>query len=361
MTPSALAAEPAQREVVTPGPLLAPDGTIAAPGFSRRPVLEYNPERIGLTPLRFLNRLRLKEWDFYATVTPDLALSVAVAHGGVAGVVAAQVTDFRTRTALDAAAITPFGRGCALPRSSDAGDVRFERRGGPRVEFRKLNGRREIRIDWPRFAGARALAADLAVAEPPGTESIVVATPIGARGFYYNRKTPGLPTEGRIALGDERHDLGPAGRALTTLDWGRGVWPYATYWIWAAGAGYLPDGRRLGLNLGAGFGDLSAATENALFLDGRLHKLGRVDFEFDRADPTRAPWRFRSPDGRVDLELPADRFVLDKRLDALVIRSRLRQITGTVRGRLVADSGERIDVPEAANVIVWAEVHEARW
>ncbi len=38
------------------------------------------------------------------------------------------------------------------------------------------------------------------------------------------------------------------------------------------------DGRRFGLNLGYGFGDTSAASENMVFIDGAAHKLHRVDF-----------------------------------------------------------------------------------
>ena len=43
------------------------------------------------------------------------------------------------------------------------------------------------------------------------------------------------------------------------------------------GAGWQ-DGRRFGLNLGYGFGDTSAASENMVFIDGAAHKLHRVDF-----------------------------------------------------------------------------------
>lgn len=334
-----------QHEILTEGPLLTATGALAEPGFSRRPLLRYSPERLPL-----LDRLRVKEWDFYATTTREMRFAAAVAHGGIAGVVFAELDDFRTGTRREASAVTPLGRGCALPRSSEEGDVLFRRR-GLEVAFLRRERRREIRVRMG------ALEADLVATEPPGLESMVIATPIGARGFYYNRKTAGLPTEGVVRAGALRFDLA-AGRALTTLDWGRGLWPYRTFWLWASGAGYLADGRIFALNLGAGFGDTRAATENCFFLEGRMTKLEEVEIDYDRAAPTARPWRFRAPGGRLDLELAPDLFRLEKRVNALVIRSDLRQITGRFRGRVETDAGERLEI---ADVIGSAEEHRARW
>jgi len=52
-------------------------------------------------------------------------------------------------------------------------------------------------------------------------------------------------------------------------DWGRGVWPYNTFWVWARGQGRLPDNSRFALNFGNGFEDPKArkATEDAYFVN----------------------------------------------------------------------------------------------
>jgi hypothetical protein len=80
------------------------------------------------------------------------------------------------------------------------------------------------------------------------------------------------------------------------MDWGRGVWDYGSFWVWASASGYLEDGRAVGLNLGHGFGDTSAATENALFIDGRLHKLGHISFNYN-PDDYMCPWRMVATQG----------------------------------------------------------------
>jgi hypothetical protein len=91
---------------------------------------------------------------------------------------------------------------------------------------------------------------------------------------------------------------GAAG-AFSCLDFGRGVWPWRTEWFWANAAGVL-EGRTLGLNLGGLWTRGTGAVENALSVDGRIHKIDEeLDFTF--TDPS--SWRIHAPSGRVDLEV----------------------------------------------------------
>ena len=69
------------------------------------------------------------------------------------------------------------------------------------------------------------------------------------------------------------------------------MWEYRCFWNWACASGFLADGRSVGLNLGCGFGDPPAASENALILDGKIHKLGAVKFDYTSGGYMK-PWRF---------------------------------------------------------------------
>jgi len=134
------------------------------------------------------------------------------------------------------------------------------------------------------------------------------------------------------------------------------VWEYKSFWVWASASAYLPDGRTLGLNLGYGFGDTSAATEHAFALNGRVHKLEFVNFTYDATD-FMSPWTMRAPDGRLDL-----RFVPFKervaRSDVAVIHSEVHQMFGDYSGTVRTDEGEEIRLD---GVIGWAEEHHAQW
>ena len=66
------------------------------------------------------------------------------------------------------------------------------------------------------------------------------------------------------------------------LDHGWGTPPFRTMWIWGSICTILPDGRMLGLNMGAGDKEgINKATTDALFIDGKIHKLGVVEIDFN--------------------------------------------------------------------------------
>ena len=67
------------------------------------------------------------------------------------------------------------------------------------------------------------------------------------------------------------------------LDWGRGVWTYHNTWYWGSASGQV-DGVPFGWNIGYGFGDTSAASENMLFYGGKAHKLSQVTFHIPQRD-----------------------------------------------------------------------------
>ena len=85
-----------------------------------------------------------------------------------------------------------------------------------------------------------------------------------------------------------------------TLDWGRGVWTYDNTWYWGSG-NTIVNGKPFGFNIGYGFGDTSAATENMLFYDGVAHKIDDVKFHIPKDDYMK-PWKFTSSDGRFEMD-----------------------------------------------------------
>ncbi len=179
--------------------------------------------------------------------------------------------------------------------------------------------------------------------------------PIGRKRFYYNRKVNCMPAEGWIEHGGQRIELRP-NETLGNLDWGRGVWEYRSFWVWASASGFLQDGRTVGLNMGFGFGDTSAATENALILNGRIHKLAQVNFGYDPRHFKR-PWQMTSPDGRVNLEFVP---LLERvaRTNLAVITSEVHQMFGRYRGTVQTDEGEILHLDGLTG---FAEEHHARW
>jgi len=343
-----------ETELTKPSSLLTAEGELTQVGWSRQPLLDCNLENVGFYRFGPAQFLRVKRWDYYGITTPDYFFSATLSDVGYIGLVFVYVLDFATGELVEETLMVPLARGITLPRNSTAGDSHFDS-GRVRVAFSVSEGQRRVEVNWPGFDHGQGIACDLTVRLAPQHESMAIVIPIGRRRFYYNRKINCLPVSGWIQRGTQRSAL-PVGRALATLDWGRGVWQYNSFWVWASASGFLPDGRTVGLNMGYGFGDTSAATENAIILDGRIHKLESVEFDYDPHDFTR-PWTMRSPDGRLDLQFaPFKERVA--RSNLLVLSSEVHQMFGRYSGVLRTDNGEELHIE---NLIGWAEEHHARW
>lgn len=342
-----------QTVIASPGPLLSPDGRLAAVGWSRQPRLDCNLEAANFYRARFLQRWRIKRWDYYGLTTPTDFFSFTIADIGYIGSIFAYRVDLRTGAYQEETLTIPLARGVALPRNSTSGESRFSN-GRVTVTFTPEAAARRLSVRWPGFAGT-TLNAEVSLGLDPAHESMNIVIPIAGRRFYFNRKANCLPAEGWVEFAGQRQALRPD-ESLGNLDWGRGVWEFNSFWVWASASGFLPDRRTVGLNLGFGFGDTSAATENALILDSQIHKLDHIAFDYDARNFKR-PWRLTAPDGRLDLEFVpfAERVA---KTDFKLLASEVHQMFGRYHGTVVTDTGESVHLDGLAG---FAEEHRARW
>jgi hypothetical protein len=163
-----------------------------------------------------------------------------------------------------------------------------------------------------------------------------------------------MAAEGELAFAGLKIDFRPE-TASAVLDWGRGVWTYSNTWYWGSCSSRL-DGHPFGFNLGYGFGDTKAASENMIFYDGIAHKIDRLLF----AIPPRSfldPWRMTSNDGRFDMTFVP---ILDRASDMnlIVLRSDQHQVFGRYSGKAVLDSGRELKIE---NLIGFAEKVRNKW
>lgn len=343
-----------QHELTQPGQLLNENGRLTQVGWSRQPLLDCNLEQARFYPLRLFQSFRKKRWDYYAVFTPRRFFSATIADLGYAANIFVYTLDFVTGDLHEEGLVVPLGRGVQLERNSPEGEAVYVG-GKASLRFKAGPDERSISVDWPAFHDGRGIHADISLAVPAEHESMTIVIPIGDRRFYYNTKINCLPATGRIRYGNDLEEL-EHGSSLGQLDWGRGVWEYSSFWNWASASGFLLDGRTIGLNLGRGFGDLSRATENAVILDGRVHKLGDVAFGYTGDDYMR-PWRFTDDAGRLDLTFTPfkDRTA---RTNLGVIFSEVHQMFGHYSGWAELDDGTVLDIQD---LIGFAEEHRARW
>lgn len=334
-----------EHQITSPGDLLDSSGRLREPGWARSLLLRYDRKAVKAPAFR------IKEWDYYCVLAGDTALALTIADNGYMGFLSATFLDFSAGKEISDSVMTalPMGR-MNLPSSSVSGVSRAEA-GGCSFRFEAADGVRRIRARWPGFAasakGEAGLEADLVLREKPPRESMVIATPWAGKphAFYYNQKINCMDVEGRASVGSRELAFAP-GQAFAVLDWGRGVWTYSNTWLWGSASGMArwADGTPVsfGFNIGYGFGDTGAASENMAFIEGKAHKIGRLAIELDDRDFLK-PWRARSEDGRFDLVLTPlhDRFS-DGNL--LVIRSLQHQVFGRWSGAMTLEDGRKVVV-----------------
>jgi hypothetical protein len=110
------------------------------------------------------------------------------------------------------------------------------------------------------------------------------------------------------------------------------------------------NGKPFGFNIGYGFGNTSAATENILFYDGKGHKLDEVTFHIPPDDYLK-PWTFSSSDGRFEMSFQPiiDRCALT---DVKIIISDQHQVFGKLSGTAILDDGTKLELKD---VVCFAE------
>lgn len=343
-----------EHRISGPGPLLDGHGFLREPGWSDSLVLDYDRAAIRSPSWR------IKEWDYYCVLARDFALALTVADNGYMGLLSASFLNLAARSEESASAMTAFPMGrWGLPSNSRAGVTEAGSRGA-RLRFEAAEGRRRLSFSWPNFASdGRGLEGEITLREQPDRGSMVIATPFlrPRRGFYYNQKINCQAAEGSFRVGDRAIAL-PEGSAYAVLDWGRGVWPWSNSWLWGSASGVAArdakggaprsdnseGARPFGFNIGYGFGDTSAASENMVFFDGRAHKIGRLSIDMDKSDFLK-PWRAVSEDGRLYLVLDP---ILDRAsaTDLGLLASIQHQVFGRWRGRAILDDGSSVEFEE---------------
>ena len=324
-------------EVTTAQMLLDENGELREPGWSRSMVQRYARSMVKAP------RWRIKEWDYYLVMADDFGVAFTISDNGYVGLQSVSLLTFgktpweHTETVLNA---FPMGK-LRLPASSEIGVTTYADK-RLNMAFAVSGKERHINCHFDDFHEGKSLAANITLEQPP-MDSLVIATPWDTpRHFYYNQKINCMRASGWVEYDGTRYEFDPKSD-FGTLDWGRGVWTYDNTWYWGSGNADI-DGHAFGFNIGYGFGNTSAASENVIFWDGVAHKLNDVTFNIPESGYT-DPWTFTSTDGRFEMDFVP---VLDRaaNLDFKVIVSDQHQVFGRMSGTAILDDGTPIHVKD---------------
>lgn len=339
-----------QHQITQTGLLHTKEGTLAQPGWATKPWLQYKRNAVKAA------KWRIKEWDYYCILNQKGGLALTIADNAYLGFVAATWFDFEKPSETSKSIMLPFTMGAlSMPESSENGDIFFNKKGF-NASIKLENNVRRLQIHIENFAEGKSLHAEIQLKQNPDADSMVIATPFDGdpKAFYYNQKVNCMPASGKATWGAKEIIFNPAD-AMGVLDWGRGVWTYSNTWYWGSASGWL-GGVPFGFNIGYGFGNTSAATENMLFYNNKAHKLDQVSFHIP-ADSFLKKWKFSSNDGRFEMDFEP---ILDRasNTNVLLIQSDQHQVFGRFTGKAVLDDGTVLEVKD---FLGFAEKVKNRW
>lgn len=333
-------------EITEETPLLNDDGTVAAHGWARAPLMEYDrglvqPERED----------QLREWEYYAVFAPDFAIGLTLADLGLLSFSILTLEDYETGDIHDA----------IMFEDSDALDfpltpfdnTLFESSTGS-VEYRFEGDHRRITVLAGTPGTADRMEARVRLADSAAVQSIAVSHLFDEPGeFFYENKRVNMPATGTVLVGDTTYDFGED-ESFGVLDWGRGVWPDDVEWEWGHFTGMI-DGRLVGINMGTVNGDDTPGSADAVVVDGVLHKLPESIWEYD-IDDIMADWRFTSEDGRIKLTLYPD--FDDSTVLALGPPLTLTRwkVHGVIEGTVGLDDGSTLQVRDIRGAAEYVEI-----
>ena len=327
-----------QHEITKAIPLLDEKGNLTEPGYAKKllPVYDRTKVKGGFA--------RLKEWDYYYVGNEDFGVALTIADNSYMGLDSISFLSFKERPwqiTKSAMRFFPMGK-TGLPQTSASGVSAISGKGYS-LEFRVEGGNRVLKAHMDKFRDNKAIDIDVTLSCEP-EESLVIINCMRA--------------SGTVKLGSEVYAFSPE-ESFAVLDWGRGVWTYHNTWYWGSASG-LVEGADFGFNIGYGFGDTSAATENMLFYKGKAHKLSQVTFNIpmkDGKEDYMKPWTFTSDDGRFEMDFVP---IIDRAAptDFKVLKSDQHQVFGYFSGTAVLDDGTKLNVK---NLLGFAEKVENKW
>ena len=333
-------------------PLLDKNGKLTKAGYCFTNMFDYDRKAIKA------NGLRIKEWDFYQITDGRYVMQITAADISMGGMANAILFDTKTGKKFFSNSdfkLLSLGK---MGLSNDAMTPNVYERHKKNFDLKIENTETKRTIHFSGKCKKEPFTVDILMDLFENHESLIMAVPFERgddRQFYLNQKVNCMPVTGTAKVGDLTVEFKPE-TSFAILDWGRGVWPFHCVWYWGNGSTRLPNGDIFGFEIGWGFGDMSAASENTLFYNGKAHKIGDLYCENDEKDWMKE-WKITSSDGRFEMTMKP---VFDNITKArfLCIGNVCHQVFGLWSGKAILDDGTVVEIKD---VFAFCEKSDNMW
>ena len=315
-------------------------GRIVEPGWAAKLVFDYCPRNI------VQERMKIREWDSYILISSsgDYALTMHIADNRALGQVSACFYDIKNKAKYECYNPKPLhGGSITLSKTSESGSSVYK---GLFCEFMCLvnSSDRHLYCNYSKVFNA-SIEANVHVNRDSSSESVSVLIPMNddKTQFCCNQVIACMPVSGSVTVNSQNFEF-DSGADFAVLDWGRGVWTKNCRRIHCVGNA-LVNGKPFGFNIGYGFGNTDAATENAFFYDGVCHKLDKIFIDYPCADDNYKMCTVRSNDKRFEMKIEP-LYYCENEHDFTVVRQSEKIMFGRMSGTAVTEDGAKIEVKD---------------
>jgi hypothetical protein len=321
-----------QHEIENLCPVLNQNGEPVNFGWARCPLYVFEKEKF-IAPRRLTT-----EFDRYCLFSQTHLFLFEIEDAGFLNSIRITCVSLRDKKAKKAVYTSPFTMDSFdMPPGSETGSIRLHQKKALLEFWVRRNDIRIIKIDIPLFTHAAGLRGEIVLMEPENAQSLFTHSGWQSErnAFRYTRISPWYFAEG-VMQTENQSIVFTRGNAFGIFEWERGCRPRRDTHYRAYGCG-LYKKKLVSFSLGYSTSDRGEITENAFFIDGRLHKLDQVTFQISPKDWL-LPWRFTSADGKIEIifhpilpEMVHNRIFLHS--------LRLRQFFGYFSGKVMQDDG----------------------
>ncbi len=255
------------------GSLLNEDGSLREEGYATHLPFVYDKAAVK-APF-----IRMKEYDLYSIDDDSYIVNLGLFKVSIMTVIDIQIYNKETKEPefIREFIPDPLFR-FILPNNSQTSSMFWKLPAG-KIEVESTKQARRLSLSLKTLRNDVEIEAIIDQEDEPMLVNCMSVNE-DKRHFHYLRKSTALKVVGGFRSHDTFHEFDA--HALCSYTWGRGAWNNIRSAWMASGQGYQA-GKRMGLTIGYGIGDTSKATQNALMIDGVIHKLEHLNIGVRRS------------------------------------------------------------------------------
>ncbi|WP_138207846.1 DUF2804 domain-containing protein [Haloimpatiens lingqiaonensis] len=297
---------------------------------------------------------RKKKFNYWNICNQDYLFNITVTNFDYVGLISIYLLDIKNKTQTEESFKIPFAIGCTLPNKV-YGNINISKKNFT-LSISNNQDKTELQVYCSNFSN-NTLKGKFIIDNNPKHETLNIVIPWSTRKFHFTSKQNCLPVSGELCIGKSKPIFFELNNSFASLDFGRGIWPYNTFWNWCSFSD-RHKGLNIGINLGSGWTDDTGLNENAITINDKIIKISDdVEFIYNKNNMM-DKWYIRTKNSnKIDL-LFSPFIEKHMKTNFLVVKSDFCQLYGYFSGKIVDEDNKDLNIN---NLFGTVEEHTAKW